>query len=321
MTYGCALRIEFNHDIWLAGCRQLIGIQSFKMMDNLARETALYQGSPSHFGLRNKARSRWRETLILALVTVLVACMAGPQEGIQKSTQGYYVVHSGENLSTIAWRYGLDYQDVARWNALGPPYLLYPGQKLRLNPPVSERASNTVRPAAVSMPAQVASIPSRSPIQVEPVQVKPDVVTPQSVARSPRAAPIVSPSKGWQWPLQGEIITAFSTSDPAKKGIDIAGEPGMPVMAAAPGKVVYSGSGLLGYGQLIIIKHDQGYLSAYAYNRRLLVKEGEQVKAGQHIAEVGNTGTQRPMLHFEIRQGGKPVDPLDYLPQRSPHDS
>jgi len=132
---------------------------------------------------------------------------------------------------------------------------------------------------------------------------------------TPAPTPLETTISGWQWPLQGQIIDAFSPAG-SKKGIDIAGNPGESILAASSGKVVYSGGGLVGYGQLIIIKHDQNFLSAYAHNRKLLVKEGEQVRVGQTIAELGSTGTNRAMLHFEIRQDGTPVDPLQYLPPR-----
>jgi lipoprotein NlpD len=115
--------------------------------------------------------------------------------------------------------------------------------------------------------------------------------------------------------VRGNLLKEFSVNGSGKKGIDIAGIPGRPVKAASAGRVVYSGSGLLGYGQLIIIKHNSKFLSAYAHNRKLIVKEGDQVEPGQKIAELGSTGTDKPMLHFEIRRLGKPVDPLKYLPK------
>ncbi len=120
----------------------------------------------------------------------------------------------------------------------------------------------------------------------------------------------------WRWPTQGELIQRFSTSDLTRQGIGIGGRAGQAVVAAADGEVVYSGSGLRGYGELIIVKHSPEYLSAYAHNRKRLVNEGQRVRAGQPIAELGRTGADRDKLHFEIRRGGKPVDPLGYLPRR-----
>ena len=120
----------------------------------------------------------------------------------------------------------------------------------------------------------------------------------------------------WHWPHSGTVIANFSSSGKVNKGIDIAGNPGDAVKAAADGSVVYAGNGLLGYGTLIIVNHNEHYLSAYAHSRKILVKEGEGVKAGQVIAELGNTGTDKPKLHFEIRKNGNPVDPSRYLPRR-----
>ena len=125
-----------------------------------------------------------------------------------------------------------------------------------------------------------------------------------------------APPSRWLWPTDGEVIRKFSQDTAGKKGIAIGGRKGQPVVAAAGGEVVYSGSGLLGYGQLIIINHNKNYLSAYAHNSSLLVKEGDVVEAGQQIAKLGDTGTDRAMLHFEIRHNGRPVDPLKHLPAR-----
>jgi lipoprotein NlpD len=127
----------------------------------------------------------------------------------------------------------------------------------------------------------------------------------------------IAPPQRWVWPTDGPLLRPFFPDNAGKKGIDIGGGLGQSVRAASEGKVVYSGSGLIGYGKLIIIKHNKTYLSAYAHNRRLLVKEGDYVRIGQRIAELGNTATEKPMLHFEIRRNGEPVDPLRYLPARS----
>jgi len=192
----------------------------------------------------------------------------------------WYVVRSGDTLFSIAWRHDLDYQDVARWNRMGPPYLIRPGDKVRLYPPPSSTSTARAR--------------SRSP--------------------SPSSAP-ARMTGGWIWPTQGRMIRGFSPSR-GSKGIDIAGKLGQPVIAAAAGRVVYQGSGLPGYGRLIIIKHDEVYLSAYAHNEKILVKEGQAVRGGQTIATLGATEADRPTLHFQIRRHGAPVDPLRYLPKR-----
>jgi lipoprotein NlpD len=120
----------------------------------------------------------------------------------------------------------------------------------------------------------------------------------------------------WQWPTEGRVLRAFNPNHPGRKGVAIAGELGQPIRAAGPGKVVYSGSGLIGYGQLIIVKHNERFLSAYGHGRRLLVQEGDEVQAGQLIAEMGTNGTEGPVLHFEIRDNGRPVDPVGFLPKR-----
>ena len=135
-------------------------------------------------------------------------------------------------------------------------------------------------------------------------------------ATAGKVQPVPRSAQGWAWPANGMLIGKFSSNGSLNKGIDIAGELGQPVLAAADGAVVYAGSGLRGYGELVIIKHSDAYVSAYGHNRRLLVREGQQVKVGQHIAEMGSTGADRVKLHFEIRRQGKPVDPLQYLPRR-----
>lgn len=127
---------------------------------------------------------------------------------------------------------------------------------------------------------------------------------------------VVANGPTWHWPTDGELVEGYAEGDPTRQGIDVAGRAGQPVFAAADGVVVYSGSGLVGYGELVIVKHNDNWLSAYGHNRARLVNEGQLVKAGQQIAEMGHTGAARDMLHFEIRYNGKPVDPLAYLPKR-----
>lgn len=225
-----------------------------------------------------------------------------------------YTVRHGETLYLLAWRYGLDYKQLAQWNGLRSPYTLAPGQQLRLNPrsssPSVPRRSRFRK--ATKSPAPKAVVPARQP--AKPTHSPP----PPSVARNtPKTGqePLNKGSLVWMWPLRGNLLKEFSVNGTGKKGIDIAGIPGQSIKAASAGQVVYSGSGLLGYGQLIIIKHNSKFLSAYAHNRKLLAKEGDQVESGQKIAELGSTGTDKPKLHFEIRRLGKPVDPLKYLPK------
>jgi lipoprotein NlpD len=207
----------------------------------------------------------------------------------------YHRVSPGETLYSISWRYGVDYREMARWNHIQAPYTIYKGQLLRVAPPSNKHQTT----ASVTPPHGGAH-----------------VVNPP-VASANRAQPAVSTAAAikWQWPAQGAVVQTFSRSDLGRKGIDIGGRSGEPVRAAAAGSVVYAGSGLLNYGKLVIIKHDDNYLSAYAYNRSILVKEGENVRGGQHVADMGNKADGNPVLHFEIRYDGKPVNPLKYLPQ------
>lgn len=251
-----------------------------------------------------------RFLLILALcLAVLAGCSTHStyapvrdRTHAPQSTPGVHVVRSGETLFSIAWQYGLDYQTVAAWNRIRPPYTIYPGQKLSLRGPY-------------------ASAPPPPPPK-SPATAPRAAVTPPPASARPPAAPAPSrPATGtavprWQWPASGSILRRFDANATGKKGISIAGVDGAEVRAAAGGQVVYAGSGLVGYGRLIIVKHNDNYLSAYGHNRNLLVQEGDQVRAGQVIAHMGSSGTNRTQLHFEIREKGKPVDPLRYLPRR-----
>jgi lipoprotein NlpD len=242
----------------------------------------------------------------------LSACTgAVPYHSIAGFEQNQYTIRAGESLYAIAWRYGLDYKQVARWNGINEPYTIYPGQKIRLNPPLIEPQQSPPAPPTPSEPPVASSAPVTS-VTRQPTLPPPTAVP---VSPSPTITAGVS-AHGWQWPAHGHVIRGFSPADQGGKGIDIAGVLGAPVHAASGGEVVYSGGGLVGYGELVIIKHDETFLSAYAHNRKLLVGEGEQVRAGQMIAELGSTGTAQPMLHFEIRRHGQPVDPLEYLPVR-----
>lgn len=217
------------------------------------------------------------------------------------------VVQRGDTLYGVATRHGVAVRDLAAWNGIAPPYTIYPGQRLRLHP--SSAAGSPPRTVAAS-PAKPAPSPasgsSSRPRGSAPVETKP--VAPP--------APPVQSGIGWRWPADGTLVNRFIAGDPTRQGIDIAGAGGAPVRAAADGTVVYSGSGLVGYGELVIIKHTDAWLSAYGHNRKRLVNEGQLVKAGEQIAEMGRSGASRDMLHFEIRYNGKPVDPLTYLPQR-----
>jgi lipoprotein NlpD len=208
--------------------------------------------------------------------------------GSAKSRPDSVKVRKGDTLYAIALRYNMTTWQLASINGLSAPYTIKPGQTLRLS------AAKTYRPPSTTRTA----------------------TRPTTTARKPAAVSLPDDDRkvSWQWPVHGKLITTFKSNKTGRKGIDIAGTEGRAIKAAAAGKVVYSGNGLISYGNLVIIKHNRSYLSAYAHNRKLLVKEGDTIKAGQKIAELGKTGTDSPRLHFEIRKNGKPVNPLKYLP-------
>jgi lipoprotein NlpD len=189
-----------------------------------------------------------------------------------------------------------------------PPATTPPG------PAVAAGTPPAAGPAA-SAPGPVASGPAvPTPASTPPVAAPVPTAPTPAVVPAPVAPPAAVSATGWRWPAQGALVGRFVAGDPKRQGIDIAGNAGQPVFAAADGVVVYSGAGLVGYGELIIVKHSDEWLSAYAHNRRRLVTEGSAVKGGQQIAELGRSGTSRDMLHFEVRRNGKPVDPLGILP-------
>ena len=204
-------------------------------------------------------------------------------------------VQRGDTLFSIARRNNIQPADLAAWNGLSEPYTIYPGQSLKLYPGSASRPSNNAsRSTASSAPRTTAPAAAAAPVVAAPA----------------------SSGFPWRWPADGALVGQFVAGEATKQGIDIAGSSGQQVRAAADGVVVYSGNGLVGYGELIIIKHNEQWLSAYGHNRKRLVNEGQNVKAGQPIAEMGRSGATRDMLHFEIRYNGKPVDPLLYLPRQ-----
>lgn len=241
------------------------------------------------------------------------AATQAPQR--QPVSSGQYKVQRGDTLYSIAFRFGWDWKALAARNGIAPPYLIRVGQVIRFDGQQATAAPRVAvvpvatRPTSINRPTIVTPPP---PVRTQPAPVTPIKVTPSTAATQP----LQRSAAGWAWPSNGALIGRFSSNGSLNKGIDIAGELGQPVSAASDGSVVYAGSGLRGYGELVIIKHSDTYVSAYGHNRRLLVQEGQQVKAGQTIAEMGSTGTDRVKLHFEIRRQGKPVDPLQYLPRR-----
>ncbi len=218
---------------------------------------------------------------------------------------GFYRVKPGDRLYRIALENGQNYRDIARWNNIQNPDQIEVGQVLRVKPP----AGDTGTP----LPAPIGSTPSTATTSPNPASVPPAVVPPPSSSAATAAPSAVSSGDlALSWPAKGSVVGRFD--DSKNKGLNIAGNVGDPVYAAGAGKVVYSGAGLRGYGNLVIIKHDSTFLTAYAHNRTLLVKEGDSVTRGQKIAEMGNSDADRVMLHFEVRRDGKPVDPMKYLP-------
>ncbi|MFN3751567.1 MAG: peptidoglycan DD-metalloendopeptidase family protein [Thiobacillus sp.] len=254
------------------------------------------------------------------------APVAAPQ--IAASTTGFHTVQRGDTLYAIAFANGLDYRELAIWNRLDSPDRILVGQVLRLTPP--EGGKIEIRPLddeplpkarPLAEPPEVrepqALLLPYSDAQWAQVNASKPVAAAPSPAPSPAPAPAPAAASidSWLWPAEGTLIGRFGAA--GGKGIQIAGQRNTPVVAVAPGKVVYSGTGLRGYGRLVIVKHADEYLSAYAHNETILVKEGDTVTAGQRIALMGDSDADRVKLHFEIRRYGKPLDPLNFLPERS----
>lgn len=256
---------------------------------------------------------------------------AGDAASAQSSTDkpGYYTVKPADTLVRIALDNGQNWKDLARWNGLDNPNLIEVGQVLRVAPPGADPAPAGTRPVVA---AKVEPKPLETRAASAPAAVGSGAATAASASSSSNsvasaaslvvapAAPVAAAplqgddAMGWIWPAAGPVTTVF---DEAKsKGLAIAGKAGDPVVAAADGRVVYAGSGLRGYGNLVIVKHNATYLTAYAHNQTLLVKEDQAVRRGQKIAEMGSTDAERVQLHFEIRKMGKPIDPAKLLPPR-----
>ncbi len=238
---------------------------------------------------------------------------AEPAQSVTQNKPLTTQVEKGDTLYSIARREGLSHHQLARWNHLRSPYLLKPGQSLRLTPPATSlgvvAGENTKpdQPITSSIKAPVTQAVKLKPVIAQPI--KAEVEKQAQVETLPRKV------KQWSWPARGKVIKTFKASDTARKGIGIRGKLGQEIRAAADGTVVYSGNGLVHYGNLVIIKHSHSFLSAYAHNQALLVKEGQKVKSGQSIAKMGKFDSPKAQLHFEIRRNGKPVDPLYYLPR------
>ncbi len=244
-----------------------------------------------------------------------------------------YPVAEGDTLYSIAWRFGVDYKELARNNGIIAPYTIYKGQHIvlifdeytsgltnatkRTSASKIKAVSSSTKGSTNKQAPKAKSVSSVTPKTRTQVAVKTDKRSKQTTSAKPKtpALPAANTKIRWQWPKRGKVLSRFSGANGLNKGVDIDGKLGDSVTAAAAGVVVYSGSGLRGYGKLLIIKHSERFLSAYAHNSELLVKEGAHIQRGQRIAKVGSTGTTRNKLHFEIRRDGKPVDPLRYLPR------
>ena len=265
------------------------------------------------------SRTQWLCLLLISSVLAGCSGSAGKAPVVDRShgakqrqynpvTQGQHVVQRGDTLYSIAFRFGWDWKKLAALNGIRAPFTIVPGQVIRF--------SNSSQPRMVAKaPAAKTAKKATPTAQPRPIAVA-KTVTPVTSAQQ-KSVPMAAGQQGkWLWPAPGTLVGVYSSNTSLNKGIDIAGKLGQPIVATANGSVVYAGSGLRGYGELVIIKHNDTFISAYGHNRRLLVKEGQTVKAGQQIAEMGSTGTDQVKLHFEIRRQGKPVDPLQYLPKR-----
>ena len=218
---------------------------------------------------------------------------------------GFYTVKPGDTLIRIGLETGQNFRDIVRWNNLENPNLIEVGQVLRVVPPGSDSSLVVTRPVTSGMAATTTAAAPGRPASAASAAV--------AGASSPQPA-ATEDDIAWVWPAQGKLIAGFD--EVKNKGFDIDGKAGDPIIAAGDGRVVYAGAGLRGYGNLIILKHNNTFLTAYAHNQSLLVKEDQSVKKGQKIAEMGNSDADRVKLHFEIRRQGKPVDPARYLPPK-----
>ena len=250
---------------------------------------------------------------LLGLIYLLAGCSSPPTAPVTDlsppdTRKVYYTVKKGDTLHAISFQTGIAPQKIAQMNGIKPPYRIYVGDRLAMKPGIT--------PQLAQRPRRAKSKPSSRPSQPRPVARTAPRGEAQLASKPLPSTPLPSKVAAWQWPARGKLIQTF---EPKKShyGIEIQGNRASPVVATAPGQVVYAGNGIKGYGELVIVKHTSSYVSAYAYNDRILVKEGDKVKAGQQLAHMGSTGTRGVKLHFEIRRDGEPVNPLGYLPLKS----
>jgi lipoprotein NlpD len=239
-----------------------------------------------------------------------------PPPGFENAGKaGYYTVKPGDTLIRIGLDTGQSNKDITRWNALDNPNKIEVGQVLRVVPPLAGETAVVAKPLATAAMTPAPATPAAAPAPAKAASAPP-AATNSTPAAAPAAASTAGGEDdlGWIWPGNGAVIAGFD--EVKNKGLDIGGAAGDAVVAAAEGRVVYAGSGLRGYGNLVILKHNNTYLTAYAHNQTLLVKEDQTVKKGQKIAEMGSSDADRVKLHFEVRRQGKPVDPAKYLPAK-----
>jgi lipoprotein NlpD len=242
---------------------------------------------------------------------------------------GYYTIKPGDTLIRVGLETGQNARDIARWNNIENPNSLEVGQVIRVTPPGSDPAATTARgvnaarvdvrpldarPAPVASAPAAAAPPLTAPAITPAPPAMPPAASPPAAGGNPPATREPDDDVNWTWPASGAVISGFDEA--RNKGLAISGKAGDPVFAAADGRVVYAGSGLRGYGNLVIVKHNSTYLTAYAHNQSLLVKEDQVVRRGQKIAEMGSSDAERVQLHFEIRRLGRPIDPARLLPSR-----
>jgi len=275
----------------------------------------------------------YRQFSILWVLLLLSACSTGyaPVTDI-RSSQGYnkssivknrvkitkvphrYKVSKGDTLYSIAWKFGLDFKSLAKINNINSNYIIHVGQALVIKSPNKKSSINkTVQLSANSDNKAVVNAPASAAKPQKRSNKSSVIQTPTKQSTNNKYVKSSNSRVSWKLPVKGSVIRKFSNEN---KGLDFKGQAGDAVYAAASGKVVYAGNGIIGYGNLIIIKHSQEYLSAYAHNSVILITENKLIKAGEKIAEIGSTGTTKTMLHFEIRKDGTPVDPLKYLPKK-----
>lgn len=275
--------------------------------------------------------------------TSAIPAKAASAPAVAADRSGYYTVKKGDTLYSIALDHGQDYKDVAAWNSLENPNLIKVGQQLRVQPPETAAPVAVAKPVSSSGPVEIRNAPVAAVANTEMLKrepkggrqpwsedalakarqgdagTRPVEIKSPAVAEKPADKPVEKPTVSgedvdWMWPSPGKLMTPYSEG--GNKGIDIAGKAGDPVYAAAGGTVSYAGSGLRGYGNLVVLRHNANLLSVYAHNSKLLVKEKDTVAKGQKIAEIGSSDADSPRLHFEIRRQGKPGDPQKFLPAR-----